>query len=333
MAKRQQARHRELYDLKCRDAALEEGDLVLVKQTAWKGRHKTQDRWVSGEYQVVGQPTPGVPVYIVKSVAGGRTRILHRNLLLSLQGRVRQQGGTEGDGISGSEDEEEGRDEMPKVARVPQERPRKITKPKSSPTQQREASLVKDVSLDLKDSLITTPSSPESISGDEDNSEEELFDSLTSHTTSSDSTFADLLTSTVSTVENISNKPPSATESQFSSIMPYLEESSQSDWAHDSVFTEQSSQHLSDSTPHVTLPSSPPESPAPRRSARSTKGRVSHWNKSSEFTLLTFTTFVPRPKKVQKIFSKFSDTILITPWAIDICCYIKKLILLYRLVP
>ena len=40
MAKRQQARHRELYDFKCRGAALEEGDLVLVKQTAWKGRPK-----------------------------------------------------------------------------------------------------------------------------------------------------------------------------------------------------------------------------------------------------------------------------------------------------
>ena len=41
--------------------------------------------------------------------------------------------------------------------------------------------------------------------------------------------------------------------------------------------------------------------------------RVSHWNKSSEFTLLTFTTFVPRPKKVKKFFLKFSDTILIPP--------------------
>ena len=40
---------------------------------------------------------------------------------------------------------------------------------------------------------------------------------------------------------------------------------------------------------------------------------VSHWNKSSEFILLTFTTFVPRPKKVKKFFLKFSDTILIPP--------------------
>ena len=69
-------------------------------------------------------------------------------------------------GFSGFDDDEEGRDEMPNVCRVLRERPRRTTKPKSSPTKQREASLVKDASADLKDSLITTPSSPESISGD-----------------------------------------------------------------------------------------------------------------------------------------------------------------------
>ena len=53
-AKRKQAKHRELYDQKCRGAELEVGDLVLVKQTAWKGRHKIQDRWEGEEYQVVG---------------------------------------------------------------------------------------------------------------------------------------------------------------------------------------------------------------------------------------------------------------------------------------
>ena len=74
MSRRKQAEHRELYDQKCRSAELEVGDLVWVKQTAWKSRHKIQDGWESKEYQVVGQPTPGVPVYIVKSVAGGRTR-------------------------------------------------------------------------------------------------------------------------------------------------------------------------------------------------------------------------------------------------------------------
>ena len=126
MAKRQQAKHRKLYDKRCRGAELEVGDLVLVKQSNWKGRHKIQDRWESEEYQVVGKPTPGVPVYNVQDIAGGRTRVLHRNLLLLLQGRIRQQGGTKGEGVSSSKDEheggyeDEGGDEMSKVARPPQ---------------------------------------------------------------------------------------------------------------------------------------------------------------------------------------------------------------------
>ena len=62
-------------------AELEVGDLVLVRQTAWKGKHKIQDRWESDEYQVKGKPTPGIHVYKVQCVKGGRTRILHRNQL------------------------------------------------------------------------------------------------------------------------------------------------------------------------------------------------------------------------------------------------------------
>ena len=146
---------------------------------------------------MVGQPTPCVAVYTVKGVAGGTTRVLHRNLLLPLQGRVRQQGGVKEEGISSSEDEEEGGDKMPNVARALQRRPRRTTKPKTSHTEHKEASVVKDASADLesetsnsrllskqKYSLIATPPSPEHMSGDEDNSEEEMYtDSLTSHTT------------------------------------------------------------------------------------------------------------------------------------------------------
>ena len=103
MAQRQQAKHRELYDMKCRGAALDVEDLVLLKQTAWKGRHKIQDRWERGDYQMVGQPTPGVPVYTVKRVAGGKTKVLHRDLLLPLQGRIRQTGKTVQEGVTDSE--------------------------------------------------------------------------------------------------------------------------------------------------------------------------------------------------------------------------------------
>ena len=213
MAQKQQAKHRELYDLKCRGAALDVGDLVLLK-----GRHKIQDRWESGEYQVVGQPTPGIPVYSVKNVAGGKTKILHRNLLLPLQDRIRQTGGSVEEGVT---DSEEGGAVMPKVARVPKGRPRVTTKPQASPTP-----------VDPNASSLNIPSPPESISGDEDsNGEDELLyntDSLTSHTTASNSTSADTLS-----VEASSSIPPSVTESKFSTIMPYLEES---DHASDSVF-------------------------------------------------------------------------------------------------
>ena len=40
VAGRQQARHKGLYDRRCKGATLGIGDLVLVKKTAWKGRHK-----------------------------------------------------------------------------------------------------------------------------------------------------------------------------------------------------------------------------------------------------------------------------------------------------
>ena len=125
--------------------------------------------------------------------------VLHRNLLLPLQGKIRQEDGIRGEGISDSEDEEEGGDEMPKVARAPCGRPRGPTRPKASPSQQREAS-GKDASADLSGkkphSLLASLSFPEHMSGDTVSSEEEVYtDSFTSHTTASGLTTADPLTS------------------------------------------------------------------------------------------------------------------------------------------
>ena len=269
MAQKQQAKHRELYDMKCRGAVLDVEDLVLVKQTAWKGRHKIQDRWESGEYQVVGQPTPSVPVYTVKRVAGGKTKVLHRNLLLPLQGRVRQTGGSVEEGITRSDEEEERGDVIPQVDRTFKGRPRVTTKPQASPT-----------SVEPNACSFINPSPPESISGDESsNREDDLLntDSLTSHTTASNSTSPDILS-----VEASSSILPSVTESKVSISMPYLEDSSQSDHASDRVFTEtsteqHSSQHVLDSpiSKDSSNSSSPPEEheppgpPIPRRSARS----------------------------------------------------------------
>ena len=218
MAQRQQAKHRELYDMKCRGATLDVGDLVLVKQTAWKGRHKIQDRWESGEYQVVGQPTPDVPMYTVQGFAGSKTRVLHRNHLLPLQGRIRQTGETVKEGVTDSDEEEEGRAVMPKVARVPKGSPKVNTKPQDSPTP-----------ADPNASSLTDPSPPESISGDEDsNGENDLVYNTDSHTTASSSTSDDMLS-----VDASNSISPSVTESKFSTMMVYLEES---DHTSDNVF-------------------------------------------------------------------------------------------------
>ena len=210
-------------------------------------------------------------MYTVKSVAGGRTRVLHRNLLLPLQGRIRQEDGMRGEGISDSEDKEEGGDEMAKVARTPQGRPRETAKPKASPSQQREASS-KDAPADLSGqkphSLLASPSSPEHMSWNEDSSEDELYtDFFTSHTTASGSTTADPLTSNASALEDNSSVQPSnvsPTESQFTPEMPYLE-STQSDQTTDNVFIQQPSSLDSGNSQNSITPS--PVPPAPRRSA------------------------------------------------------------------
>ena len=71
------------------------------------------------EYQVIGQPTPGIPVYKVECIAGGRTMILHRNLLLPLQGKVRQPGGLEVEDLQNPDEEEDEDDGMIGGPRAP----------------------------------------------------------------------------------------------------------------------------------------------------------------------------------------------------------------------
>ena len=77
-----QKRH---YDLKCRAASLNIGDRVLVKITAYDGKHKIADKWEHDPYTVIDQPVSNIPVYVVKREnSKGPVRTLHRNLLLPI---------------------------------------------------------------------------------------------------------------------------------------------------------------------------------------------------------------------------------------------------------
>ena len=282
VADRQQARHKELYDRRCRGAALDIGDLVLVKKTAWKGKHKIQDRWESNEYQVIEQPTPGIPVYKVKCIAGGRTRVLHHNLLLPLQGRLRQSEGQVGIDTPDPEEEEEEDNGLPGVPQAPQAQAGKgPLPPQTKPTPPNEAS-----KQDASDELSRITSSkhvPESLFTLDSSDDEVYTDSLTSNTTASDSTTNNL----TSLLEpSLLPKSISKGESQFSSSMPYLEgntpttpstpsvdsvkpsSTTASDKPDDSVFA-------SDPNSETQHEASPPElpMPIPRRSTRSTKGK------------------------------------------------------------
>ena len=209
-------------------------------------------------------------MYEVKSVAGGRTRVLNCNLLLPLQGRLRQQGGQEVEDPQGPEEEEEEDSGLPGVPKSPQVRTgKRPTSPQEKPTQHMEASR-QDASADLK----SKDSSdfrllPESLLTIDISDDEVYTDSLTSHTTASDSTIENLI-SPLGPISSRVEEPKidSKTESQFSSSMPYLEESTPviddnstpvainvSD-SHDSAF-------VSDSSPDISSFISSPNTPIP----------------------------------------------------------------------
>jgi hypothetical protein len=71
------------YNRKVRGAILNNGDRVLVKIVAYDGKHKITDRWKSEPYIILSQPNKDISVYNVqREDKSGRTRTLHRNLLL-----------------------------------------------------------------------------------------------------------------------------------------------------------------------------------------------------------------------------------------------------------
>ncbi|VDH94236.1 Hypothetical predicted protein [Mytilus galloprovincialis] len=86
-----QANQKEGYDLRVRGAAVQKGDRVLVKIVAFDGKHKLADTWEDTPYVVIDQPNLDIPVFtVVKENGEGRTRNLHRNLLLPV-GYIREE--------------------------------------------------------------------------------------------------------------------------------------------------------------------------------------------------------------------------------------------------
>ena len=61
------------------------GDKVLLRCTAFKGKHKIQDQWENTIYEVVEQPLGKLPVFKIQSMgADDNEKVVHRNLLLPL---------------------------------------------------------------------------------------------------------------------------------------------------------------------------------------------------------------------------------------------------------
>ena len=115
----------------------------------------------------------------------------------------------------------------------------------------------------------------------EDSSEEEdlYTDSLTSHTTASDSTIGNL-SSTPGPISSRVEEPNTInkTESQFSSNMPYLEDSTPlAASSSDSHASTNDSVSVTDSSNNVSSPISFPVTPISRRSTRGTRGKPPEW--------------------------------------------------------
>ena len=68
--KREQERNKLHYDHKVQCTKLMVGDKVLLRCTAFKGKHKIQDHWEHTIYEVVEQPFGKIPVFKIKSTKG-----------------------------------------------------------------------------------------------------------------------------------------------------------------------------------------------------------------------------------------------------------------------
>jgi transposase InsO family protein len=83
---RAQGRQKQQYDQRVRGALLEPGDRVLVRRTAFDGKHKLADKWEHDVCVVDSQPNTNVPVFRVyrENDSSRVTRTRHRNHLMPI---------------------------------------------------------------------------------------------------------------------------------------------------------------------------------------------------------------------------------------------------------
>ena len=144
----------------------------------------------------MGQPFTGISAYAVQSLHGKKSRILHGNLLLPLQGNLRQEGGSQKEVTSVS-----GITGVPSVSILLKVRYRRVgTTP--APISLSQGLLLKRQPLLSQSKVHDWPTVFEEdknqcdthlpfssvVSGSESSDEDDVFiDSMTSHTTASDS--------------------------------------------------------------------------------------------------------------------------------------------------
>ena len=77
---------------KVRCSKLDVGDIVMVRQKGFTGKHKVADRWEKDYYEVISQKPNGIPLFVIKSLGKDkRERTLHRNMLYPLSFQVQSE--------------------------------------------------------------------------------------------------------------------------------------------------------------------------------------------------------------------------------------------------
>ena len=85
VVKKEQEWNKWHYDHRARYTQLNVCDKVLLKCTAFKGKHKIQDRWENTIYEIVEQPLGKISVFKIKAMEGDdKMKVVYRNLLLPI---------------------------------------------------------------------------------------------------------------------------------------------------------------------------------------------------------------------------------------------------------